>query len=76
MIITVRNCRDCPFVEHNIKDNDYKDNYGEEYATCLVPKEIHAGKYNVTSYYKNYKSPKWCPINMNNLTIIKRNGVY
>lgn len=60
MIIKVKNCKNCPFIE-----------YDDYVANCLAPVEIHLGKYKVDTYFKNYKSPKWCPLKKNNRLIIK-----
>jgi hypothetical protein len=51
--IKVKNCRNCPFSTYEVLENN---------ATCYAPVEIHTGKYNITSYYKNHKRPKWCPL--------------
>ena len=64
MTITVKNCRSCPFVEHS-----FHGNVGPKHANCMAPVQIHV-KYNVDSYFKNYKSPKWCPLKNKNLLII------
>lgn len=60
--IIVKNCKNCPFSTYYF----FKD-----YANCLAPTQIHEGKYNITSYYKSYKSPKWCPLNNIELIIKK-----
>lgn len=51
--IKVKNCKNCPFSTYEVFENN---------ATCYAPVQIHTGNYNITSYYKNYKKPKWCPL--------------
>ncbi len=63
MEIVVKNCKNCPFAEYDLND-DLKTSY----ANCLAPVKIH-DKYNIDSYYKNYKSPNWCPLKSNDLII-------
>jgi hypothetical protein len=60
--IEVKNCKGCPFADYN------KLSENNDYANCLAPYEIHV-KYNITSYYKNYKKPKWCALNNTKLII-------
>ena len=61
--ITVKNCKSCPFSYYEI-DEDCKT----EYANCLHPISKDR-KYNINSYYKNYKSPKWCGLKQHDLLI-------
>lgn len=51
--IKVKNCKNCPFSQYEF----FKDN-----ATCYAPVQIHTDNYNIGSYFKNYKRPKWCPL--------------
>ena len=63
MTIEVKNCKSCPFSEYYPKTDNHN-----EYANCLAPINT---KYNIDSYYKNYKSPKWCPLKQQEQLIIK-----
>lgn len=65
--IEVGGCRSCPFIEHN----RLKANTKHYYANCLFPAQFHTGKYKVDSYFKNSKSPKWCPLKKMSKLIIK-----
>lgn len=56
----VKNCKNCPFSQYEF----FKD-----CGTCFAPVEIHTGKYNITSYYKNHKRPKWCPLTLDGIKI-------
>lgn len=61
--IEVKNCRSCPFSESENLTGV------KEFYNCLAPVEIHVGMYQIDSYYKNYKSPKWCPLKKQSLKI-------
>lgn len=65
MNIKVTNCKNCPFSEYGITLNN------NDYANCLFPSMLGTNHiYKIDSYYKNYKSPKWCPLKkVNSLTI-------
>lgn len=63
--IKVKNCKNCPFCEANF--NPYSTKKILHFATCLSPLPLLENN-DITTYYKNYKSPKWCPLN--NTTII------
>ncbi len=63
--VKVKNCRGCPFSEFKHRSIMNRVAYG----TCLAPVEIHDGKYNITSAYKEYKKPNWCPLTKTNVTI-------
>jgi hypothetical protein len=60
--LIVKNCKSCPFAHYEQVDELIG------HANCLAPVEIHY-KYNIDGYYKNYKSPNWCPIKQNDLLI-------
>lgn len=64
--IKVKNCRNCCFssAEFEPLTEDFL------YANCLAPTEIHQS-YKIDSYYKNHKSPSWCPLNNTKLIITK-----
>lgn len=64
MTIQVKNCRNCPFSEATI------DTDGETilYAECYAPVQVH-DKYKIDSYYRDFKTPKWCPLYKGNLSI-------
>lgn len=61
--ITVKSCKSCVFSQF-----DFTMGF-DGHATCLAPTSIHKGNYIINSYYKNYKSPKWCPLKENKLII-------
>lgn len=60
--LIVKNCKSCPFASYEQVDELIC------HADCLAPIEIHH-KYNIDSYYKNYKAPNWCPLKQNELLI-------
>ena len=60
--LIVTKCKGCPFSSIDIIDELIS------HANCLAPVEIHY-KYNIDSYYKNGKAPKWCPLKTNELLI-------
>lgn len=62
--IKVKNCRNCPF-----PTVEFGDNRKIHYATCYAPTQIHKEHYNINSYYKNYKRPKWCPLTIEGIKI-------
>ena len=56
--LVVTKCKGCPF---SVKELNFAD--------CFAPVEIHTGKYNISSYYKNNTSPNWCPLKKTDLLI-------
>ena len=60
--IKVKNCRNCPF-------SDFWPTSAGGYANCLAPTQIHGGDYIIDTYYKQGKSPKWCPLKKNKISI-------
>ncbi len=58
--IKVKNCHKCPFAMFDIHWNNTTT------ADCLHPLE-HSKP--IDSYYKNYSSPKWCPLKKESLRI-------
>ena len=65
--IKVKNCKTCPFSECTYEGFSKK----AFTASCYAPVEVHTGKYNVKSHYNRGTSPKFCPLNTNNLKITK-----
>ena len=66
--IKASKCKNCVFCEFGYADLDRTITY----SNCLFPiidNEDMLSKYNVDSYYKNHKSPKWCPLKKVNLKI-------
>lgn len=61
--IKVKNCRNCPFSEVT------NMGYDQIIFSCLAPTQIHKGHYNINSYYRNYKRPKWCPLTIEGIKI-------
>ena len=59
MIIKVKNCRNCPFASVDYEGE--KSNDAFLFADCLHPSEKKE-KLNIDSYWKNYKTPNWCPL--------------
>ena len=64
MTIEVTNCKNCPFSEAEFSI------LGKEFigSFCLHPSKDKQGL-KTDSYYQNYKSPGWCPLKKEDLTI-------
>lgn len=60
--IEVKNCRNCCFAAVLYNDNSIS-------CVCEAPGEIHEGNYRIDSYYKSYKSPRFCPLKKQSLKI-------
>lgn len=58
--IKVKNCRNCPWMEATWGDRKL------QYANCLHPTTT---KYKIDSYWKNWKSPEWCELKKEDITI-------
>lgn len=61
--IKIKNCKNCCFSSARFIEEKLENSF------CFAPGVIHEGKYDINSYYKNYKKPKWCPLNNKELKI-------
>lgn len=63
--LEIKNCKACPFASfYPVSPSNQK-----EYGACFAPHQIHDGNYTITSAYKEYKRPNWCPLKENKLII-------